>query len=103
MDNINNYINVDFYHLSNTTNQRFVAITVLELQAKTSQSTRIKLENLNAYNPMYFFWIMRKFFHLFYDVDKKIFIKLPSEAWNVPLVLHKIKIHKFVRCTILIV
>ena len=35
MDNIISHINVDFYHLSSKTNQRFVAITVLELQAKT--------------------------------------------------------------------
>ena len=36
MDNINNHINVNLYYLSHETNQRFVAITVLELQAKTS-------------------------------------------------------------------
>ena len=36
MDNINISINVDFYYLSNKTNQRFIAITVLELQPKTS-------------------------------------------------------------------
>ena len=35
MNNINSHTNVNFYYLSNKTNQRFVAITVLELQAKT--------------------------------------------------------------------
>ena len=30
-DNINNYISVNFYYLSNETNLGFVAITVLEL------------------------------------------------------------------------
>ena len=34
MVNINSHINVNFYYLWNKTNQRFVAITVLELQAK---------------------------------------------------------------------
>ena len=29
---------------------------------------------------------MRKVFHLFYSVDKKLFKKLPGEAGNVPLV-----------------
>ena len=36
IDNINSCIKVNFYYLSNKTNQRFVALTVLELQAKTS-------------------------------------------------------------------
>ena len=35
-DNINSHINVNFHYLSNEINQRFVAITVFELQAKTS-------------------------------------------------------------------
>ena len=35
-DNTICYINVDFHYLSNETNQRFVSITILELQAKTS-------------------------------------------------------------------
>ena len=35
MDNINNHNNVNFHYLSNETDQSFVAITVLELQAKT--------------------------------------------------------------------
>ena len=41
MDNINSHINVSIHYLSNETN--FVALTVLELQAKTSKSARIKL------------------------------------------------------------
>ena len=36
MGNIHSHINVSFYYLSNVTNQRFVAIAVLELEAKTS-------------------------------------------------------------------
>ena len=42
MNNINSRIHVNFYYLSNKINQRFVAITGLELQAKTFLSTRIK-------------------------------------------------------------
>ena len=38
MDNINSHINVNFYYLSNKTNQRFVAITVLELQRERPAS-----------------------------------------------------------------
>ena len=36
MDNINSYMDVNFYYFSNETNPRFVAITALELQAKIS-------------------------------------------------------------------
>ena len=36
MGNINNHINVNFYHLSNETNPGFLAITVLELWEKIS-------------------------------------------------------------------
>ena len=35
-DNKNIQINVTFYYISNETNQRSLAVTVLELQAKTS-------------------------------------------------------------------
>ena len=35
-DNVNFHINVNFHYLSNEVNLRFVAITVLELEAKTS-------------------------------------------------------------------
>ena len=34
--NVISQINVTYYYLSNETNQRSVAVTVLELQAKTS-------------------------------------------------------------------
>ena len=40
MDNINSHINVKFYYLSNKTNQRFVAITVLELKAKIFKKSK---------------------------------------------------------------
>ena len=36
MDNIENHINVNFQYLLNETKQRFVAVTVFDLQAKTS-------------------------------------------------------------------
>ena len=35
-DNVVSQINVNFYYLSNENNQRYVAVTFLELQARTS-------------------------------------------------------------------
>ena len=42
MDSINSHADVDFLYLSNEINSRFVALTVLELKAKTFLLTKIK-------------------------------------------------------------
>ena len=46
MDNIDNHFNVTFYYLSNETNLRFLAITVLELWAKKSLETEKNWKNI---------------------------------------------------------
>ena len=43
---MNNYINVNLYYLSNETNPRFVAITVLELKAKIFLKNRKNWEEI---------------------------------------------------------
>ena len=70
------YINVNSHYLSNETNPRFVAITIVLSNSQIVES----------YNSIHFFWILRKSFSLI-----KNFKKLPGEARNVPQVSHKTK------------